>query len=136
MTVEFHSSLGHLLVILHSSSGGFRSNTHSSQTCGCIKNNVLYKISPVPVHQVSTAFKISFISAVQMTLVRKGRPLCFCARGEHPLNLFERGADATRVWKTAQGTEAEITPRSTEARNTNKRRKRRLRLRDESESAG
>lgn len=25
-----------------------------------------------------------------MTLVHKGRPLCFYAQGEHPQNLFER----------------------------------------------
>lgn len=59
----------------------------------------------------------------------------FLRSGEHPLNLFESGADVTRAWRKGHMMGTEITTRPVEACSTNKCRKRRLRFRDEGESA-
>lgn len=77
--------------------------------------------------RVQSGFKISFISAVQMTLAHKGHPLCFCAQGGTSPEFIQEKEPAQRErrrkWRLREGVGmgAQIMWWSAEAWNTNKR---------------
>lgn len=138
LQVQFHSSPGHL-VIRHQLAPALEASDRT-QTAGCIKNKALYKIQSAPRLCVKFARAERLLKSHLFLLCRwhwhaKVVRFVFALGGNIPW-IYLRRADATRAWKNAQGTGAEITRRSAEARNTNKRRKRRLRFRDVSKSAG